>query len=55
MKTYKIEYRFLAFDGEDIEGYEYDTITVKAISPKQALHKAELVAPFNAKDFNIIK
>lgn len=55
MARYIIQYRYLAFGGEDIEGYEQDIIEVDAISPKQAIQKAALVAPFNAKEFTIIK
>lgn len=53
MKKYKVEYMYLAYSGEDLEGYEFDIINVEAISPKQAIEKAKLVAPFNAKKFNI--
>jgi len=54
MKNYKVEYWYLAYGGEDIEGYEFDIANVDAISPKQAIEKAKLVAPFNAKKFTII-
>jgi len=54
MKNYKVEYWYLAFGGQDLEGYEFDSVHVDAISPKQAIEKAKLVAPYNAKNFNII-
>jgi|TARA_R100001460_G_scaffold22235_8_gene45241 hypothetical protein len=54
MKSYKIEYRYLAFGGQDLEGYDYDIVNVKAISPSQALRLAKNEAPFNAKDFQIL-
>ncbi len=53
MKNYKVEYMYLAYCGEDLEGYEFDNVNVEAISPKQAIEKAKQVAPFNAKKFNI--
>lgn len=55
MKMYKIEYMYLAFGGQDLEGYEFDSVHVEAISPKQAIRKAKLFAPPNAKNFNIAK
>lgn len=54
MPKYKIEYTYLAFCGEDLEGYDFDVVEVKAISPTQAIKKAKQDAPFNAKKFNII-
>ncbi len=54
MKNYKVEYMYLAYCGEDLEGYEFDDINVNAISPKQAIEKAKQTAPRNAKNFNII-
>ena len=54
MKNYKVEYTYLAFDGKDLEGYEFDIAHVEAISPKQAIEKAKIVAPRNAKKFTIL-
>jgi len=51
---YKIEYMYLAFGGQDLEGYEFDIARVEAASPKEAIDKAKLTAPFNAKNFKII-
>mgnify|MGYP003109725266 CR=1 FL=1 len=53
MKNYKIEYMYLAFGGQDLEGYEFDNLNVDAISPKQAIAKAKLLAPPGAKKFTI--
>ena len=55
MRKYKVEYMYLAFGGQDLEGYEFDSFYVDAISPRQAINKAKLFAPPNAKNFNIIK
>lgn len=51
---YKVEYMYLAFGGQDLEGYEFDIAHVEAASQKQAIDKAKLTAPFNAKNFKII-
>ena len=55
MKNYKVEYMYLAFGGQDLEGYEFKNINIEAISPKQAITKAKLLAPPYAKNFNIVK
>lgn len=54
MPKYIIEYTYLAFGGEDIEGYEQDIIEIDAISPSQAIQKAELHTPFGSKKHEII-
>ena len=53
MKNYKIEYMYLAYGGQDLEGYEFNDVHVDAISPKQAIAKAKLLAPPGAKKFTI--
>ncbi len=54
MKAYKIEYWYLSFYGQLELGYDFNTIEVKAVSPKQAILKAKQNAHRGAKDFKII-
>ena len=55
IKKYIVEYWFLHFHGDEDCGYDYDRVEVEAISPRQAIQKAEQQAPFGAKNFEIIK
>ena len=55
IKIYEVEYWFLHFIGDEDCGYDYDRVEVEAISPRQALKKAEQLAPRGAKKFEIIK
>ena len=50
-----MEYWFLHFVGDEDCGYDYDRVEVEAISPRQAIRKAEQLAPLGAKKFEIIK
>tara|TARA_Y100000114_G_C11763694_1_gene331634 strand:+ start:4634 stop:4828 length:195 start_codon:yes stop_codon:yes gene_type:complete len=53
-KTYEVEFWYLNFIGDVDMGYDYDRVKVKAISPRQAILKAEQLAPRGAKKFEII-
>ncbi len=52
MKKYEIEYWFLSYP---LESYDYDTVIVEALNPKEAILKAKDSAPRYAKKFEIIK
>jgi hypothetical protein len=55
IKTYEVEFWFLHFIGDEDCGYDYDRVHVQAISPRQAIKKAEQLAPMGAKKFEIIR
>ena len=54
-KKYIVEYWFLHFIGDEDCGYDYDRVEVEAISPRQAILKAEQLAPRGAKKFEIVE
>jgi hypothetical protein len=54
-KKYTVEFWFLHFIGDEDCGYDYDRVEVEAISPRQAILKAEQLAPRGAKKFEIIE
>ena len=54
-KKYTVEFWFLHFIGDEDCGYDYDRVEVEAISPRQAILKAEQLAPRGAKKFEIVE
>ncbi|QDP61419.1 MAG: hypothetical protein GOVbin962_10 [Prokaryotic dsDNA virus sp.] len=54
-KKYIVEFWFLHFIGDEDCGYDYDRVEVEAISPRQAILKAEQLAPRGAKKFEIVE
>ena len=55
LTIYEVEYWYLNFIGDEDCGYDYDRVEVGAISPRQAILKAQQLAPRGAKKFEIIK
>ena len=54
MHSYKVEYWYLLFHGEDDLGYDYGTVEVEAEDEQTAIEVAKLRAPRGAKAFKVI-
>ena len=54
MHSYKVEYWYLHFIGNDDTGYDYDIIDVEAEDEKTAIQIAKLNARSGAKSFKIV-
>ena len=54
MNSYKIEYWYLHFHGNNDMGYDYDIAEVEAEDEETALDIAKMQAPRGAKHFKIL-
>ena len=54
MNSYKVEYWYLNFIGNDDTGYDYDIIDVEAEDEETAIKVAKMRAPRGAKSFKIV-
>ena len=52
IKKYEIEYWYLSYP---LDSYDYETVIIEALNPKDAIQKAKDSAPRYAKKFEIIK
>ena len=54
MNSYKVEYWYLNFIGNDDTGYDYDIVDVEAEDEETAIKVAKMRAPRGAKSFKIV-
>ena len=54
MHSYKVEYWYLHFIGNDDTGYDYDIVDVEAEDEETAIKLAKMRAPRGAKSFKIV-
>ena len=54
MHSYKVEYWYLHFIGNDDTGYDYGIVDVEAEDEETAIEVAKMRAPRGAKSFKIV-
>ena len=54
MNSYKVEYWYLLFHGNDDLGYDYNVVEVEASNETEAIEKVKITAPRGAKKFKIV-